>query len=108
MRTLKITSAGERIKVAGIVSGLQVRHSKKGNRFCIFRFRRSSTGNIKCLVWSENYQKYSEFLKDDEILILDGRVESNDGTEITIIVEQIMQLADAVPQKARNLSVTLQ
>jgi DNA polymerase-3 subunit alpha len=98
--------AGDRITLAGIVSGLQVKHSKKGNRFCIFRLEDQSAG-VKCLAWAESYGKYSDVLKDDEVLIIDGKVESNDGTEITVILEEARRLADAVPLKARHVLVTL-
>jgi DNA polymerase III subunit alpha len=99
-------AVGERISIAGIISGFQVRHSKKGNRFCIFRLEDQSAG-VKCLAWSESYSKHSEMLKDDEILIVEGKVEANDGSEITVILDGAKKLADAVPQKARHLSVTL-
>jgi DNA polymerase-3 subunit alpha len=98
--------SGSKINVAGIVSGAQVRYSKKGNRFCIFHLE-DLTGNLKCLVWSESYQKYSGLLKDDEILLIEGRVEANEGTEITIIVDQVKKIAEAVPQMAQVLNLTL-
>jgi DNA polymerase III subunit alpha len=98
--------AGDKISLAGIVSGFQVRHSKKGNRFCIFRLEDQSTG-VKCLAWSDTYSKFSEFLKEDSLLIVQGRVESNEGQEITIILEDAKKLEDAVPLKARNVSITL-
>jgi DNA polymerase-3 subunit alpha len=98
--------AGDKIGLAGIVSSFQVRHSKKGNRFCIFRLEDQSTG-VKCLAWADTYSKFSEFLKDDALLIVEGRVESNEGQEITIILEDAKQLADAVPLKARNMTITL-
>jgi DNA polymerase-3 subunit alpha len=99
-------AVGDRMAIAGIISGLQVRHSKKGNRFCIFRLEDQSAG-VKCLAWSESYSKFSEILKDDEIIIVDGKVEANDGTEITIILEEAKRLADAVPQKAKQLLISL-
>ena len=97
---------GDRIQIAGIISALQVRHSKKGNRFCIFRLEDQSAG-VKCLAWSESYAKHSELLKDDEIIIVEGKVEANDGTEITVILEEAKRLADAVPQKARHLLISI-
>lgn len=97
---------GDKLSLAGIVSGFQVRHSKKGNKFCIFRLEDQSTG-VKCLAWADAYTKYAEFLKEDALLIVEGRVESNEGQEITLIMEDARLLADAVPQKARNLSITL-
>lgn len=99
-------NVGDRMSIAGIVSGMQVRHSKKGNRFCILRLEDQSAG-VKCLAWSESYAKHSELLKDDEIIIVEGKVEASDGTEITIILEEAKRLADAVPQKAKHLLVSL-
>jgi DNA polymerase III subunit alpha len=98
-------TVGDKIAIAGIISGLQVRHSKKGNRFCIFRLEDQSAG-VKCLAWSEGYSKYSELLRDDEIIIVDGKVEAHDGTEITLILEEAKRLADAVPQKAKHLLIS--
>jgi DNA polymerase-3 subunit alpha len=99
-------NVGDRMLLAGIISGLQVRHSKKGNRFCIFRLEDQSAG-VKCLAWSESYAKHAELLKDDEIIIVEGKVEASDGTEITVIMEEAKRLADAVPQKARHLLISL-
>ncbi len=97
---------GDKITLAGIVSGLQVRHSKKGNRFCIFKLEDQSTG-VKCLAWAEAFAKYADFLKDDQLLIVEGKVESTEGQEITLILEEARNIADAVPLKARNLCITL-
>ena len=97
---------GDRLTLAGIVSGLQVRHSRKGNRFCIFRFEDQSHG-VKCLAWGETYSKYSDSLKDDEVLILEGKVESNEGQEITLICDEVKKLGDALPLQAQSVLITL-
>ncbi|CAN5720932.1 DNA polymerase III subunit alpha [soil metagenome] len=98
--------AGENITLAGIVSALQVKHSKKGNRFCIFKLEDQSSG-AKCLAWSETYTKHSNQLIDDEILVIEGRVESVDGQEVTVIINQAQKLADIVPMRSRKLEVGL-
>ncbi len=98
--------AGERLILAGIVSGMQVKYSKKGNRFCIFKLEDLSAG-VKCLGWSEAYDRFSEMLKDDELLIVGGRVESVEGVEITLIVDNVQRLYDAVPSRAQKVSITL-
>ena len=97
---------GERINLAGIVSACQVRHSKKGNRFCIFRLE-DQTSNVKCLAWADTYAKFAECLTDDRILIIEGKVEANDGAEITVIIEDAKKLDDAVALKARKLCVEI-
>ncbi|NNE99572.1 MAG: DNA polymerase III subunit alpha, partial [Pyrinomonadaceae bacterium] len=73
---------GERLKIAGLVSKFQARHSKKGNLFCIFRLEDQSS-QVKCLAWAEAYNKFSKDLADEELLVVEGRVESNEGQEIT-------------------------
>lgn len=97
---------GERLTIAGIVSAFQVRHSKKGNRFCIFKLEDQSTG-VKCLAWSEAYGKFAELLKEDELLIVAGKVESAEGQEITLILDEVQKLDDAIPSKAKRVSITL-
>ncbi|CAA9431022.1 MAG: DNA polymerase III alpha subunit [uncultured Pyrinomonadaceae bacterium] len=98
---------GDKITLAGIATGLQVKYSKKGNRFCIFKLEDRSSG-VKCLAWSEAYGKFSESLKDGELLIVDGKVESTEGQEITVILEEVKKLADAVPIRARILAIDVQ
>jgi DNA polymerase-3 subunit alpha len=97
---------GERITLAGIVSALQIRHSKKGNRFCIFKLEDQSTG-VKCLAWSEAYVRFADILKEDDLLIVTGKVESTEGQEITLILDEAQKLDDALPSKAQKVSITL-
>jgi len=97
---------GERIKIAGLVSKFQAKHSKKGNLFCIFRLE-DQTSQVKCLAWAEAYNKFSGDLVDEELLVVEGRVESNEGQEITLIVDDVKKLTDIVFQKRASLSLTL-
>ncbi|HEX6125630.1 MAG TPA: DNA polymerase III subunit alpha [Pyrinomonadaceae bacterium] len=98
--------AGDMVTMAGIVSAFQVRQSKKGNRFCMFRLEDQSTG-VKCLAWSEAYGKFSQILKNDELLIVDGRVESAEGQDITIIVQEVRSLIESRSRNARAVNIAL-
>ena len=98
--------AGDTIVLAGIVSAFQVRQSKKGNRFCMFRFEDES-GGVKCLAWSEAYGKFAPLLKNDELLIVEGRVESAEGLDITIILNEARSLKEALPGNAKSVDITL-
>lgn len=97
---------GDKITIAGIVTSFQVRHSKKGNRFCIFKLEDKSNA-VKCLGWAEAYSKFSDKLREDALLIVSGKVESVDGQEMTLIIEDVSQLEDAVPMKAQSVSINL-
>jgi DNA polymerase-3 subunit alpha len=102
----EVINTGDKIALAGIISGMQVKHSKKGNRFCIFRLEDQSIG-VKCLAWSEAYLKFSDKLKDNELIIVNGKVESVEGHEITIILESVRKLAEAVSLEAKKVSIIL-
>ena len=97
---------GEIITVAGIVSGFQVKYSKKGNRFCIFKLE-DQTNGAKCLGWAEAYSKFSGVLQEDELLIVTAKIESLEGQEMTLILEEVVRLEDAVPLRANRMSITL-
>lgn len=98
--------AGDMISIAGIVSDFTARHSKKGNLFCMFKLEDQSK-SVKCLGWSEFYEKHRECLRNDEILVVVGKVEANEGQEITFICDEAQALADVVPQKARKIRVEI-
>lgn len=97
---------GEIITIAGMISKFQVRHSKKGNRFCIFRIEDRANG-AKCLAWSETFGKYSSILRDDELIVLTAKVESQEGQEMTLIVEDVKSLSEMVFNKANKLDITI-
>jgi DNA polymerase-3 subunit alpha len=102
----EVINPGDKIVLAGIISGMQVKHSKKGNRFCIFRLEDQSI-SVKCLAWSEAYLKFSDKLKDNELIIINGKIESVEGHEITIILESVRKLTEAVSLEAKKVSIIL-
>jgi DNA polymerase-3 subunit alpha len=98
--------SGQSVNLAGLVSGLQVRYSKKGNRFGVFRLEDQS-GGIKCIAWGETFSKISGSLRDDELIIAEGRIEGSEGQEETLIISDIKLLADAKPTRAREAAIRL-
>jgi DNA polymerase-3 subunit alpha len=98
--------AGDTVTMAGIVSAFQVRQSKKGNRFCMFRLEDQSTG-VKVLAWSEAYTKFASMLRNDELLVIEGRVESAEGQDITIILSDARSLVEAQSKNARSVNISL-
>ena len=97
---------GERISISGMVSRYQAKYSKKGNRFCIFRLEDQTKG-VKCLGWAEMYGKFGELLADDALVLVEGKVEANEGQEITLIVDDVKSLTDLSFKAKSKLSVLL-
>ncbi len=97
---------GELVTVSGMITKLQIKNSKKGNRFCIFRLEDRTSG-AKCLVWSEALAKFSGSLKDEEVVVVRGKVESFERQELTLIIEDVKSLSEMVFSKASRLYITL-
>ncbi|CAN5545432.1 DNA polymerase III subunit alpha [soil metagenome] len=98
--------SGQVVKIAGMISGLQIRTSKRGNRFGQFRFEDRS-GGIKGVVLGDNFNKLSEFLADDGMFIAEGNVEAAEGQEPTLKVSSLQSLEDAESSQARELNITI-
>ena len=72
----------------------------------MFRLEDQSTG-VKVLAWSEAYGKHVSVLKNDELLIVDARVESAEGQDITIIMQEARSLVEAKSRNARSVNIGL-
>ncbi|MEO6483963.1 MAG: DNA polymerase III subunit alpha [Pyrinomonadaceae bacterium] len=98
--------SGDVIKIAGMISGLQMRTSKRGNRFAQFRFEDRS-GGLKGVVLGENFNKLSMLLADDGLFIADGNIEAAEGQEPTLKVNSLESLDEAETVQARELHITI-
>ena len=97
---------GDVVKFAGMISGLQIRTSKRGNRFAQFRFEDRS-GSIKGVVLGENFNKLSQFLTDDAMFIAEGNIEAAEGQEPTLKVSDLKSLDEAEATRAHMLMITV-
>jgi len=96
--------SGDFVTLAGMISGLQIRTSKKGNRFAMFRFEDRS-GGIKAVVLGENFNKLSMMLADDEMFIADGKIEASEGQEPTLMINELKSLDETVATRAKAVEI---
>jgi len=96
--------SGDYLTLAGLISGLQIRTSKKGNRFAMFRFEDHS-GGIKAVVLGENFNRLSSLLADDGMFIADGKIETSDGQEPTLMINELKSLDEAVANRATAVNI---
>jgi DNA polymerase III subunit alpha len=99
-------NSGDIVRVAGMISGLQIRTSKRGNRFATFRLEDRS-GGLKGVAVGENLAKYITYLKDDELVISEGKIEAGDGQDPTLMINDVKGLEDALAAQARSVRITL-
>ena len=95
---------GSRATMAGLIRDLQLRTTKKGDRFAIFRLE-DQAGAVKCVLWPEPYRRNSSILSDEATILVTGRAEISDEGMITIIAEKVSELTQAVQQGVLKTSL---
>jgi DNA polymerase III subunit alpha len=91
-----------RVRTAGIITGLQIRTTKKGDRFALFRLENQECG-VKCIAWPEIFKRCCEQLKDDSPVMVIGKLEESTDSGGTIVLDEVLILDEVVQQKARQI-----
>ena len=62
---------------------------------------------VKCLAWAEAYTKCSKDLIDDVAVIIEGKVEAADGSDVTVIVNEVRRVEEQIARASRSVSIAL-
>ena len=94
-------NTGTRVVCGGIMSDLQIRTTKKGDKFALLRLE-DEAGGTKCVLWPEIYRKHATVLQNDVPAIIKGRLELSEDNPPTIIADQV-QTMDAAAEMSEFL-----
>src|SRR5258705_1344436 len=95
-------SSGVRVQTGSIISDLQPKTTKKGDRFALLRLE-DEAGGTKCVLWPETYRKYASLVKNELPVLISGRLGLSEDNPPSIIVDQVQSLDELV--KAKELVV---
>ncbi|HEU4712702.1 MAG TPA: DNA polymerase III subunit alpha [Pyrinomonadaceae bacterium] len=84
-------ATGSRVTCGGIISDLNLRTTKKGDKFALLRLE-DEAGGTKCVLWPEVYRKHAAVLQNDLPAIITGRLELSEDNPPTIIVDQVQSI----------------
>ncbi|MCF7889165.1 MAG: DNA polymerase III subunit alpha, partial [Victivallales bacterium] len=82
------------IKTGGIITGLQLKNTKKGNRFSIFNLE-DVDSSIECVVFPKAYENLKTMIEENKPVFILGSVnkkELDDKVEKKIIIEDIANI----------------
>src|SRR5215813_436808 len=88
-------TSGIRVTSGGIIGDLQIRTTKKGDKFALFRLE-DEAGGTKCVLWPEGYRKYAAVSQNELPVIVIGRLELSEDNPPTIIVDQVQSIDDRI------------
>jgi DNA polymerase-3 subunit alpha len=93
---------GTVITLGGVVIELNVRTTKKGDRFGLFQLE-DQYGSVKVVAWPDVFSKSNGLMQNDAAVLVRGRLEIDDGGAMTIISEEVGSLADVRERSARTV-----
>jgi len=74
----KLASAGERAWIAGVVSSARVQMTRRGRMMAVMLD--DGTAHVEISVFNEQFEKHRDKLKEDRLLVVQGKVQRDDFT----------------------------
>jgi DNA polymerase-3 subunit alpha len=103
------TGKGEELLFAGVISGLKVQKSKKGDMYAR-GYLQDMTGSVEMFVFPEAYKRLSEKVKLEVPVLVRAGVRVDEGSSAQLAISDITPLEDAKPKlpKALRLRIPLE
>ncbi len=100
-------SAHKTARVAGIITNVRARQTKRGDRIGIFSLDDGTT-QLEVVCFSETYQKYRSLLNEDQMVIVEGDVGIDDFNNSTrLLARELYTLEHARERFAKQLRIYL-
>lgn len=93
---------GERVKYGGLITEKVIKYTKN-NKVMAFIKLEDMYGFIEVIIFPNTYEKYQALINEESIIIVEGRVQANDGEDYKIIAESISDINDT--QSRRKAAV---
>lgn len=105
--TLSVKTKGNQsiVKVAGVVTGLKLRNTKKGDRYASFVLE-DVAGTIEAIVWPDIYRNCAGQLEMDEPVVITGRADVSDERSV-LVVDKLESLIALRNMNARKAIMTI-
>ena len=100
------TGKGEELTFAGVISGLKVQKSKKGDMYARGSLQ-DMTGSVEMFVFPEAFKRLSEKVKLEVPVLVRAGVRVDEGSAAQLAISEITPLEDAKPKLPRSLRLTI-
>jgi DNA polymerase-3 subunit alpha len=102
----KLHSGRELQTIAGIVVATRIQNTRRGKMAIVLLD--DGTAQIEISVFNEQYEAHRDILRDDELLVVQGKVSRDDFSGgLRVVAERLMNLASARAQFARAMHLRL-
>src|SRR4029453_7321531 len=84
-----------RVTIGGIINDLQLKTTRKGDRFALLRLE-DEAGGTKCVFWPDVYRRYSTLLQNEAPVAVTGRLELSEDGPPSVIADQLQNLDNVI------------
>jgi DNA polymerase-3 subunit alpha len=102
--TLAQKAANGEVTVGGIVTGLRLLKTKKGDRMAAF-FLEDLEGSAETVVFPDAYKKAASHLADDQLVLVRARAEIDDEGKAKLLASEVLPLEQAKLAEARFVTI---
>jgi DNA polymerase-3 subunit alpha len=92
-------------RVCGVISGLEIKLSKKGTKFAVFDLI-DFYGTGECVAFSKIYESKTDLFQNDNPVFIVGKASEN-GDKVKILVEQIFPIDTFQEYVTSNFTINL-
>ncbi len=105
--TMQLRSRQEsgKVAVSGVIQGLRLRNSRKGDRYASFTLE-DKTGTVEVICWPETYRRTETDFSTDEPVCIKGTLEVGDE-RCQIIADEVLLLVDEREQAVNQVHFAL-
>lgn len=100
-----IITDGKRVVLAGIITSKKNKITKNNNMMAFITLE-DLTGFLECIIFPKIYSKYAHYLEEDQLVILEGRLNIHEEESVKLICDKI-QLLEAYEKKQLKLYVKI-
>lgn len=95
----------QKVRMAGVVTGVDVKLSKKGKRFVVFTLV-DFTGDGECVAFSDLFESKNYLFQNEALVIVEGKPEEN-GDKIKLTIEKIYPIESLHEICSKNMMLIL-
>lgn len=92
------------IRVGGIISSMKIHYDKRNNQMAFFTLN-GLDGSIEALTFSDPYSRFKEYITNDSLVFVEGRVSKRSDDDVKVLVNKVLPIQEAQSDYAREVHI---
>ncbi len=94
----------QEVRMGGIISAMKIHYDRRNKQMAFFTLN-GLDGSVDALTFSATFEKFKEYISNDALVFMEGRVSKRSDDDLKILVNRVIPLEDAQNEYAREVHV---